>query len=96
MLNVVKHVDLMACTGEHLRYVNGKLHVLLLSLLFNAGISHGHVPKGFMDTRQVHLVKDKKGNLYEKRLLPTTCNWFMILLNNRHTRKMLILQPSCK
>ena len=48
-VNCGKSCGLDGIYGEHLKYVNGKLHVLL-SLLFNAStIIHGHVPKGLMD-----------------------------------------------
>ena len=53
---------------EH-KSVNGKLHVLL-SLLLNAIIIHGHVPKHvkvlWIHSILVLLVKDKEGDLNEK------------------------------
>ena len=50
---------------KHLKYVNGKLHILL-ALLFNALIIYGHVPKSLIGTTLVPVLKDKKGNLNEK------------------------------
>ena len=61
--------------GEHLKYAHSKLHVLL-SLLFNIIIIHGHIPIGLMDTLLVPLVKDKNGVLSDKdnyRPLAITC-----------------------
>ena len=48
--------------GEHFKNSHSKVHVLL-SLLFNAMIIHGHLPSSFMDSIIVPLVKDKKGDI---------------------------------
>ena len=46
--------------GEHYKYAHNKIHVLL-ALLFNAMIIHNFLPKAFMDTTLVPLIKDRKG-----------------------------------
>ena len=51
--------------SEHFRYCSDKIHVLL-SLLFNAMITHGYVCDGIMDTVLIPIVKDKKGDLSSK------------------------------
>ena len=54
---------------------DSKLHVLL-TLLINAVIIHGHIPSNIMDCILVPLVKHKKGNLCETdnyQLLDITC-----------------------
>ena len=84
-----KACGLDGITGEHLKYASGKLHVLL-ALVFNAMIIHGHVPRQMMDTFIVPLVKDKKGNLSAKdnyRPLAITCvlsKMLEILILNRY------------
>lgn len=75
--------------GEHLRYAHQRLHVLL-ALLFNTFVIHGHIPSEFMDTILVPLVKDKNGNLSDKdnyRPLALTCilsKILEILILNRY------------
>jgi len=84
-----KACGLDGINGEHIKYAHSKLHVLL-SLLFNAIIIHGHIPQSLMDTIIVPLVKDKKGNLNTKdnyRPLAITCiisKIFEILILNRY------------
>ena len=61
--------------GEHLKYAHPRLQVLL-SLLFNCIVIHGHIPVALMDTLLVPLAKDKNGNLSDKdnyRPLAITC-----------------------
>ena len=41
---------------------------VLLSLQFNAIIIHGHIPDELMDTILIPLVKDKSGNLSDKKI----------------------------
>ena len=78
--------------GEHLKYAHCKIYVLL-SLLFNSIIIHGHIPVELMDTILVPLVKDKNGNLNDKdnyRPLAITCiisKIFEVLILNRHCDK---------
>jgi len=44
--------------GEHLKYASDKICVLV-ALLFNCMVIHGHLSSEFMDTIIVPLVKDK-------------------------------------
>ncbi len=48
--------------GEHLKYAHSKLFVLL-AMVFNSMIQHGHIPQSFMDTIIIPLIKDKKGDI---------------------------------
>ena len=45
--------------GEHLQYADNKLYVIL-ALLFNTMLIHGHIPIKFMDTILIPLIKDKR------------------------------------
>jgi len=49
-------------SGEHFKYAHCKIYVLL-SMVFNSMIQHGHIPQSFMDTIIIPLIKDKKGDL---------------------------------
>jgi exonuclease III len=76
--------------GEHFKYANEKLCVLL-SLVFNAMIIHGHLPAELMDTIIIPLLKDKQGDLSDVnnyRPLAITCIASKIL-------EMVILKRSC-
>ena len=45
--------------AEHLKFAHAKINVLL-SMIFNAMLCHGHLPDGLMQTLIVPLIKDKK------------------------------------
>ena len=47
--------------AEHFIYVNKIIHVYL-SLLFNCFISHGYLPRNFMKTAIVPIIKKKTGD----------------------------------
>ena len=49
----------MLCS-EHFIYASDKLHVML-TMLFNSAIIHGHLPDRLMETIIVPIVKDSKG-----------------------------------
>ena len=76
--------------GEHFKHSHAKVHVLL-SLVFNAMIIHGHLPSSFMDSIIVPLVKDKKGDITSVdnyRPLAITCvtsKIFEIILLERYS-----------
>ena len=48
--------------AEHLKYAADNLTVLL-SMVFNSMLIHGHLPSKLMDTKISPIVKDKKGDL---------------------------------
>ena len=51
--------------AEHLIYAHSRLHVIL-SLLFNAMLVHGHVSDSLMETIIVPLIKNRTGNCSDK------------------------------
>ena len=61
-LKLDKASGLDSLSGEHFKFACHKLNVLLC-LIFNCMISHGHVPSVFSDTILVPIIKDKKGNI---------------------------------
>ena len=64
----------MLCS-EHFIYASDKLHVML-TMLFNSAIIHGHLPDRLMETIIVPIVKDSKGTLTDKnnyRPIALTC-----------------------
>lgn len=78
---------------EHIKFAHPKV-LVLLTLLFNAMLIHGHIPDSFMDTLLVPLVKDKHGNLSDKdnyRPLAITCivsKLLEIIILNRYSDKL--------
>ena len=70
-----KSVGKDGISGEHFIYCGERIYVLL-SLLFNCCISHGHLPIELLDTIIVPLIKDKKGDISDKdnyRPIALTC-----------------------
>ena len=64
----------MLCS-EHFIYASDKLHIML-TMLFNSAIIHGHLPDRLMETIIVPIVKDSKGTLTDKnnyRPIALTC-----------------------
>ena len=51
--------------AEHFIYANKIIHVYL-SLLFNCFISHGYLPRDFMKTAIVPIIKNKTGDSSDK------------------------------
>ncbi len=51
-----------ALSAEHYRFASEKIFVLL-SIVFNTMILHGHIPTCFSDTIVVPIIKDKSGNI---------------------------------
>jgi hypothetical protein len=51
--------------SEHLKFASYRLTVLL-TLFFNAVISHGYIPEQFMDSVIIPILKDKKGDITDK------------------------------
>ena len=51
--------------AEHFIFVDAIIHVHL-SLLFNCFISHGYLPREFMKTAIVPIIKNKSGNTSDK------------------------------
>ena len=53
--------------AEHFIYANPIIHVkLYLSLLFNCFISHGYLPRDFLKTAIVPIIKNKTGDSGDK------------------------------
>ena len=52
-------------SAEHFVFAHSRIHVLL-SLLFSAFITHGHLPDMFMKTAIVPIIKNKTGNTSDK------------------------------
>ena len=55
----------MSLLPEHFIYANLIIHVYL-SLLFNYCISHGYLPRDFMNTAIVHINKNKTRDSSDK------------------------------
>ena len=51
--------------AEHFIYADAIIHIHL-SLLFNSFISHGYLPRDFMKTAIVPIIKNKAGNSSDK------------------------------
>ena len=62
------------------KHSHSKVHVLL-SLVSNAMIIHGHLPSSFMDSIIVPLVKDEKGDI---NLFATIDHWQLLVLHQRY------------
>ena len=60
-----KAVGMDGISSEHLIYADSRLHVLL-SLLFNAMLTHGYICDSLMDTIIVPIIKNKSGNIGDK------------------------------
>ena len=51
--------------AEHLKYASSKVAVLL-TLLFNSMVLHGHLSQNLMETTLIPILKDKKGDISSK------------------------------
>ena len=75
--------------AEHLKYAVDTLPVLL-SMVFNSMLIHGHLPSKLMDTKISPIVKDKKGDLSSAdnyRPIAVTCilsKVFELMILDRH------------
>ena len=61
--------------SEHYKFANDRVYVLL-SVLVNSFIVHGHIPERVMDSLIIPLLKDNKGNICDKnnyRPIAITC-----------------------
>ena len=61
-LNSGKSCGVDGLSSEHFKFADDKL-CILLKLVFNCMFLHGHLPKDFMNTLIVPIVKNKKGNI---------------------------------
>jgi len=64
-LKAGKSAGMDGLMSEHLTKASPQIAVLL-SLVFNCMLSHGHLPDELMNTCIISIVKDKKGNLSDK------------------------------
>ena len=53
-------------SAEHFVFAHSRIHVLLLSLLFSAFITHGHLPSMFMKIAVVSIINKKTGDTSDK------------------------------
>ena len=65
MLKTGKSAGLDQLQGEHFKYADDTLAVLLC-MLFNTILIHGYVPSKLMQTIIVPIIKDKKGFITDK------------------------------
>ena len=71
MLDALKSIKCGKSSGvdfisaEHFVFAHSRIHVLL-SLLFSAFITHGHLPNMFMKTVIVPIIKNKTGDTSDK------------------------------
>ena len=76
-----KACEIDGLAAEHFISVDAIIHVHL-SLLFNCSISHGYLPREFVKTAIVSIIKNKSGNTSDKSnyrpvALVTACSkWF--------------------
>ena len=57
-----KSAGLDHLSSEHFKFASDRLYVLL-SIVFNSMLLHGHLPSIFMDTLIIPIVKNKKGDV---------------------------------
>ena len=74
--------------NEHIRYANPRL-IYILKLLFNAFLSHGYLPKTFIESVISPVLKEKSGSIHDKSnyrpisLSSAIAKIFEILILNR-------------
>ena len=70
-----KSVGLDNLSSEHFIYASDRLYGFL-AMVFNTMLLHGYLPKGFMSTVLIPIVKDKKGDITDRdnyRPIAITC-----------------------
>ena len=85
-----------ALRAGSIRYVGVEINILL-SLLFNAIVCHGYIPLNIMDTLDVPIIKDKKGDItskdnYRPIALTTVVSKLLETILIRRYRDLLRLQ----
>ena len=62
---IVQYCEVDGLAAEHFIYADAIIHIHL-PLLFDCFISHGYLPRDFMKTAIVPIIKNKAGNFSDK------------------------------